>query len=267
MDDESLILHKMRMSDRMIIKARDFMMERGDGMSHLENNIPHGNQTENQKRHKTSMDNGSAHPAAASLTSASSKPHLLFYAHYYAPDKASTGQIIQDLAEGMLDTFRVTVISVVPSYLGVIEDKWKTQKYYFENINGVDVVRVRVPAFTKSSKKSRVKNILTYFFRAMKATGKVGRVDYVMSVSQPPILGGLLGVWGKIRLRSNNGKRPHYRNLIYNHKNKVQNFEVEDGLTGETAEETAAVSGEGTGSHRPRYTYHTQDYFIRQIAA
>ena len=229
MDDESLILHKMRMSDRMIIKARDFMMERGDGMSHLENNIPHGNQTENQKRHKTSMDNGSAHPAAASLTSASSKPHLLFYAHYYAPDKASTGQIIQDLAEGMLDTFRVTVISVVPSYLGVIEDKWKTQKYYFENINGVDVVRVRVPAFTKSSKKSRVKNILTYFFRAMKATGKVGRVDYVMSVSQPPILGGLLGVWGKWTLKSNSGKRPRYRNFIYLYARKVQSFAFNSG--------------------------------------
>lgn len=132
----------------------------------------------------------------------SQKPRLLIYAHYYIPDTASTGQIIKDLAEGMLDTFKITVICVVPSYLGTVEDKWKTQKYYKENINGVDVLRVSVPEFTKTSKKSRIKNIVAYFFRAMKATGKVGKVDYVMSVSQPPILGGLLGVWGKFRKRA-----------------------------------------------------------------
>lgn len=148
------------------------------------------------------------------------KPHLLVYAHYYFPDTASTGQIIQDLAEGMLDTFRITVICVVPSYLGTIEDRWKSQKYYCENINGVEVLRVSVPEFTKLSKKSRVRNILTYFFRAMKATGKVHSVDYVMSVSQPPILGGMLGVWGKWRLRSSKNRHPKY---IY----QIQDFNPE----------------------------------------
>lgn len=42
-----------------------------------------------------------------------SKPHLLIYAHYY--DLASTAQIIRDLAEGMIETFRISVICVVPS--------------------------------------------------------------------------------------------------------------------------------------------------------
>lgn len=122
---------------------------------------------------------------------------LLIYAHYYVPDAASTGQILRELAEGMLDTFEVTVICVVPSYLGKIEDKYKTQKYYRETINGVNVIRVRVPEFSKTDKISRVKNILAYFFGAMTATFKVGKQDYVFSISQPPILGGLLGVWGK----------------------------------------------------------------------
>ena len=44
---------------------------------------------------------------------------------------------------------------------------------------------------------SRVKNIGSYFIGAMGATFKVGKMDYVFSISQPPILGGLLGVWGK----------------------------------------------------------------------
>lgn len=125
------------------------------------------------------------------------KKRLLIYAHYYIPDTASTGQILRELAEGMLDKFDITVICVVPSYLGTIEDKYKSQKYYSEEINGVKVLRIRVPEFKKSDKKSRVKNILAYFFGAMGATFKVGKQDYVFSISQPPILGGLLGVWGK----------------------------------------------------------------------
>ena len=127
----------------------------------------------------------------------SNKKNLLIYAHYYIPDTASTGQILRELAEGMLDKFNITVICVVPSYLGIIEDKYKTQKYYEEEINGVKVLRIQVPEFSKTNKKSRVKNIVSYFFGAMGATFKVGKMDYVLSISQPPILGGLLGVWGK----------------------------------------------------------------------
>lgn len=125
------------------------------------------------------------------------KKKLLIYAHYYIPDTASTGQILSELAEGMLDRLDVTVICVVPSYLGTIEDPYKTQKYYEETINGVKVVRIRVPEFSKTNKKSRIQNIVSYFFGAMAATFKVGKMDYVFSISQPPILGGLLGVWGK----------------------------------------------------------------------
>lgn len=125
------------------------------------------------------------------------KKRLLIYAHYYIPDTASTGQILRELAEGMLDKFDITVICVVPSYLGSVEDNYKTKKYYKEEINGVKVLRIRVPEFSKTNKKSRVKNIVSYFFGAMGATFKVGKMDYVFSISQPPILGGMLGVWGK----------------------------------------------------------------------
>lgn len=125
------------------------------------------------------------------------KKKLLIYAHYYIPDTASTGQILRELAEGMSDQFDITVICVVPSYLGTIEDKYKTQKYYKEEINGIKVIRIRVPEFSKNDKKSRINNIVSYFLGAMGATFKVGSQDYVFSISQPPILGGLLGVLGK----------------------------------------------------------------------
>lgn len=148
------------------------------------------------------------------------KKNLLIYAHYYIPDTASTGQILRELAEGMLDKFNITVICVVPSYLGTIEEKYKTQKYYEEEINGVKVLRIRVPEFSKTNKKSRVKNIVSYFFGAMSATFKVGKQDYVFSISQPPILGGLLGVWGKW------GKWVKHAKYIYN----IQDFNPEQVL-------------------------------------
>ncbi|WP_409295940.1 glycosyltransferase family 4 protein [Peribacillus sp. SCS-26] len=125
------------------------------------------------------------------------KKRLLIYAHYYIPDVASTGQILKELAEGMLYTFDITVICVVPSYTGKIASEYKGKMFYKEEINGVKIVRIRVPEFSKVNKISRVKNILTYFFGAMIATFKVDKMDYVYSISQPPILGGLLGVWGK----------------------------------------------------------------------
>ena len=174
------------------------------------------------------------------------KKKLLIYAHYYIPDTASTGQILRELAEGMLDKFDITVICVVPSYLGTIEDKYKTQKYYEENINGVKVLRIRVPEFSKTNKKSRIKNIVSYFFGAMAATLKVGKMDYVFSISQPPILGGLLGVWGKWV------KRAKY---IYN----IQDFNPEqvlavgysksklitDAMTAESGADFTIVNGGG----------------------
>lgn len=110
---------------------------------------------------------------------------------------ASTGQIVQDIAEGMTKEFDVTVIGVVPSYSGIIEEKYKKQKFYYEELNGVKLIRVRVPEFSKSSKLSRVRNIMAYFWGALRATWKTGRQDYIFSISQPPILGGLLGVLGK----------------------------------------------------------------------
>lgn len=125
------------------------------------------------------------------------KKKLLVYAHYYYPDVASTGQILTELCEGMKDTFDITVICVVPSYIGKIEEKYKIKRIYKENINEINVVRVRVPEFQKSNKLSRTKNLLAYFFNSLIATFKLEKHDYIFTISQPPILGGVLGVLGK----------------------------------------------------------------------
>ena len=128
------------------------------------------------------------------------RKRLLIYAHYYAPDVASTGQILQDLAEGMTDEFDVTVICTVPSYTGTIAEMYRENRIYREELNGVCVLRVPVPAFSKSDKKSRIRNLLSYYQGAKRATKLVGTQDCVLTISQPPIMGGMLGVYGKKKL-------------------------------------------------------------------
>ncbi|EOU1118092.1 glycosyltransferase family 4 protein [Clostridium perfringens] len=125
------------------------------------------------------------------------KKKLLIYAHYYYPDVASTGQILAELSEGMLDAFDITVICVVPSYSGKIKEKYKKNRIYKEAHNGVNLIRVRVPEFDKKNKISRIKNLLAYFMNSIIATIKLDKFDYIYSISQPPILGGTLGVIGK----------------------------------------------------------------------
>lgn len=125
------------------------------------------------------------------------KKSLLMYTNYFYPEVATTGQILTELAEGLSETFDVTVVCEVPSYAMPLEDKYKTQKYYFEEYKGLKVVRVRVPEVNKQSKKSRIKYILSYFFNCIGATRKLGKFDLVFTVTQPPVLGGILGVIGK----------------------------------------------------------------------
>ena len=125
------------------------------------------------------------------------KKKLLVYAHYYYPDVASTGQILTELCEGMKGTFDITVICVVPSYSGKVKEEYRVKRIYKEEHNGVNVVRVRVPEFQKSNKVSRIKNLLAYFFNSLIATLKLEKQDYIFTISQPPILGGVLGVLGK----------------------------------------------------------------------
>lgn len=119
------------------------------------------------------------------------------YTNYFYPEVATTGQILTELAEGLSETFDMTVVCEVPSYAMPLEEKYKTRKYYFEEYKGIKVVRVRVPEVNKQSKVSRVKYILSYFFNCIGATQKLGKFDLVFTVTQPPVLGGILGTIGK----------------------------------------------------------------------
>lgn len=110
---------------------------------------------------------------------------------------ASTGQIYTELFESLSDEFDITVICTAPSYTGKVPDEYKVNKLYFEERGGVHVVRVPVREFSKEDKKSRVLNMADFWFGARKATKALkGDFDMVFTFSGPPILGGMLGVYG-----------------------------------------------------------------------
>lgn len=125
------------------------------------------------------------------------KKKLLVYAHYFYPDVASTAQILTELCEGLSNNFEITVICAVPSYNGKVENKYRDKRIYYEVVNNIEIIRVRVCEFHKTKKISRVKNLLGYFFNSIIATLKLEKQDYIFSISQPPILGGVLGSLGK----------------------------------------------------------------------
>ena len=102
-----------------------------------------------------------------------------------------------DLSEGLADDFDITVITSVPSYAGKIEDKYKTERFYYEDTEKLHIIRIRVSENDKSNKIKRIRHITDYFFGAIKTVRKLGKFDLVYATTAPPILGGLLGRIGK----------------------------------------------------------------------
>lgn len=130
-----------------------------------------------------------------------SKSKILAYSIYYYPEVASTAQIYTDLFEGLAKDFDITVICAVPCYTGEIPPSYRENRLYIEEHGGVRIVRVPVRPYSKQSKKERILNILDFWRNAKRATRELGgKFDLVFTYSQPPILGGMLGVYASKRL-------------------------------------------------------------------
>ena len=142
------------------------------------------------------------------------KRKLLMLANYFYPDVASLGQLMTELVEEIQYDFDITVIAAFPNYTGSIPDKYKGKRIVREMHQNIKILRVRVPEFDKTDKTSRIRYILSYFFNSILAILKSGKQDVIYTTSQPPILGGILGVIGKIFKRAK---------LIYN----IQDFNPE----------------------------------------
>ena len=124
---------------------------------------------------------------------------ILIIANYFYPDVASLGQIITELSYELKKDFNVCVLAAIPNY----SDKFKVdkaninKKFYIEKVNGITVYRIIVPNVDKKNKISRINYILKYYCNSKKAIRSITKYDIVLTVSQPPILGGMLGRYAK----------------------------------------------------------------------
>lgn len=123
------------------------------------------------------------------------KKKIAFVINYFYPDLASTGQLMTELCLDLQDDFDITVIAAQPSYAG---EKVSTKKLFEEDrLENMKIIRIRLPEVDKTSKLSRMKYIFSYFILANIALLKEKGVDLIYTISQPPVLGGLIGTIGK----------------------------------------------------------------------
>ncbi|MAU56090.1 MAG: hypothetical protein CL899_04010 [Dehalococcoidia bacterium] len=108
---------------------------------------------------------------------------------YYAPDVASSGQLIADLCEGLVEVgHEVTVVCSQPSY-----DEEVEEAPHFEELDGVKIHRVRMRGTT--GRRSIVLRTLGYIrfliFSWWIARGLVSgnKYDVVVAFSNPPFVG------------------------------------------------------------------------------
>lgn len=100
-----------------------------------------------------------------------------------------------ELCLDLQDDFEITVIAAKPGYAG--EKDLSKGILVTEKLENIKVVRIKLPQVNKTSKLSRIKYILSYFLLANIALLKEEKTDIIYTISQPPILGGLIGTIGK----------------------------------------------------------------------
>ncbi|EJR48919.1 hypothetical protein IIM_04096 [Bacillus cereus VD107] len=128
------------------------------------------------------------------------KKKIAFVINYFYPDFASTGQLMTELCLDLQDDFDITVIAAQPNYAG---EKVSTKKLFEEDhLENMKIIRIRLPEVDKTSKLSRMKYIFSYFSLANIALLKEKGVDVIYTISQPPVLGGLIGTIGKFLKRT-----------------------------------------------------------------
>lgn len=131
---------------------------------------------------------------------------ILILGNYFYPDKVAFVPLITDLCNELSLEYKIVVIAA-----GENQSKILKRENFNQNI---EVVRVKTSKVDKKNKLSRIKYILSYFINSIYAITAEKDIDLIYTVSQPPILGGILGVVAKIIKR---------KPLVYN----IQDFNPE----------------------------------------
>ncbi|MEO1029278.1 MAG: glycosyltransferase, partial [Pseudomonadota bacterium] len=138
---------------------------------------------------------------------ASSK-RVFFVNRFYYPDFSATAQILTDVAEGLADHgWEVHIVTSRRTYDGDAPGFKPT-----EEINGVTVHRVYTASFGGKGILSRVLIYLSFYLCSVLSVLKhVRKGDVVVSKTDPPILGGPIGLMAKLK----GAKRVNWLQDIY----------------------------------------------------
>ena len=113
---------------------------------------------------------------------------------YYAPDVASSGQLLAELCQGLAEGgLQVTAVAGQPSYsVGGLDAP------ALETVDGVEVHRVSLGGSRgRERMRTRVTGYVKFMWRAWRQVGKIvksRRPDVVFTLSNPPVVG-LIGAY------------------------------------------------------------------------
>ncbi|MFC0332922.1 glycosyltransferase family 4 protein [Paenibacillus sepulcri] len=128
------------------------------------------------------------------------KRNIVFVINYFYPDYASTGQLLTELCLHIQHDFNITVIAAQPGYAG--EKNEESKRITHDKLENISIIRIKLPKVDKQNKLSRLRFITTYFFYANILVLRQKNLDFIYTISQPPILGGLIGSLGKFFKRA-----------------------------------------------------------------
>jgi glycosyltransferase involved in cell wall biosynthesis len=111
------------------------------------------------------------------------RPRILVLNQYYKPGVEATANLLADLCESLADEFDVTVVT------GRLQDHADLPSR--EVLNGVLVLRTRSTAFERTKLHLRAANYVTYLASSLVRAQASGRVDLVLCMTDPPIVGDL----------------------------------------------------------------------------
>lgn len=117
---------------------------------------------------------------------------LAFFNRSYYPDFGATGQLLTELCEDLVARHghQVTVVAGVPlsSSVTVSAPRWY-RPVREEWHNGVRILRAFGTTLDKRQFTGRATNYLSYFASALLGAARLGGVDVVIALTDPPIIG------------------------------------------------------------------------------
>lgn len=122
--------------------------------------------------------------------------HIVFFNRSYHPDPEATGQYLTELSEDLVAGGEEVSVICGRSYH--VRGKWSLLPVKVTRRHGVRVVRAFNTQLPKSSFACRLLNLGTYFVNCLLAVLFVPRPDVVVSLTDPPVLPLLAGLYARL---------------------------------------------------------------------